>query len=53
MPDNLNDAFAASLLRLLQEEASVPVTDLNPGQDSRPTAEQKALDRAPRQNRRC
>jgi ribonuclease D len=43
MPTNFNDAFAASLLRTLHEESSVPVTDLNPGQDARPTPEQKAL----------
>jgi ribonuclease D len=43
MPANFNDAFASSLLQTLHEESSVPVTDLNPGQDARPTAEQKAL----------
>jgi ribonuclease D len=43
MPPNFNDAFAASLLRTLEEESAVPVTDLNPGQDARPTPEQKAL----------
>jgi ribonuclease D len=43
LPVNFNDAFAASLLRTLHEASSVPVTDLNPSQDSRPTPEQKAL----------
>jgi ribonuclease D len=43
MPANFNDAFAASLLRTLEEESAVPVTDLNPSQDARPTPEQKAL----------
>jgi ribonuclease D len=43
MPANFNDAFAASLLQTLHEESTVPVTDLNPSQDTRPTPEQKAL----------
>jgi len=43
MPDNFNDAFAASLLRVLHAESTIPVTDLEPGQESRPTPEQKAL----------
>ena len=43
MPANFNDAFGAGLLRTLHEESTVPVADLNPGQDSRPTPEQKAL----------
>jgi len=43
MPANFNDAFAASLLQILHEQSTAPVTDLNPSQDARPTAEQKAL----------
>jgi ribonuclease D len=43
IPANFSDAFAASLLRTLQEQSAVPVTDLNPSQDARPTPEQKAL----------
>ena len=43
MPPNFNDAFAASLLRALHHESAGTVTDLNPGQDARPTAEQKEL----------
>ncbi len=43
MPANFNDAFAASLLQTLHEDRAVPVTDLNPSQDARPTPEQKAL----------
>ena len=43
MPPNFNDAFASSLLRTLEEEATLPVTDLLPGQDSRPTPEQKLV----------
>jgi ribonuclease D len=49
MPPNFNDAFAASLLHTLQQEASVAVTDTLPGQESRPTPEQKAaIDRLAR-----
>ena len=43
MPENFNDGFAASLLQALHDEADRAVTDLNPGQDARPTPEQKAL----------
>jgi len=43
MPVNFNDGFAASLLQALHQEAEDEVADLNPGQDARPTAEQKAL----------
>jgi ribonuclease D len=43
MPPNFNDAFAASLLKTLHEESGAQVLDLNPGQDARPTPEQKAL----------
>jgi len=42
-PPNFNDAFAASLLKTLREEASLPVSDLNPSQDARSTPEQKAM----------
>jgi ribonuclease D len=43
MPPNFNDGFAASLLQALHDGSGVPVTDLHPGQDARPTTEQKAL----------
>jgi ribonuclease D len=43
MPANFNDGFAAGLLQTLHEEAAIPVTDMSPGHDSRPTPEQKAL----------
>jgi ribonuclease D len=43
MPPNFNEAFAASLLRTLQEESALPLTDLMPGQDARPTPEQKLV----------
>jgi ribonuclease D len=43
MPEKFNVGFAASLLQALQQEADDPVTDQNPSQDARPTAEQKAL----------
>lgn len=43
LPSNFNDAFAASLLRALQDEASQPITDFAPSQDSRPTPEQKVV----------
>jgi ribonuclease D len=43
MPPNFNEALASSLLHALEEEAAQPVTDLLPGQDSRPTPEQKAV----------
>ncbi len=43
VPDNFNDGFAASLLDALHADADVAVTDLNPGQDARPTPEQKAV----------
>jgi len=43
MPDNFNDGFAESLLQALDEDAGAALTDLNPVQDARPTAEQKAL----------
>ncbi|MDB6084048.1 MAG: ribonuclease [Gammaproteobacteria bacterium] len=43
MPANFNDGFAASLLKTLHEESGTQVADPNPGQDSRPTPEQKAL----------
>lgn len=43
MPPNFNEAFADSLLRTLQEDSALPLTDLQPGQDSRPTPEQRAV----------
>jgi ribonuclease D len=43
MPANFNEAFAGELLQALRDAADAPLADLNPGQDSRPTAEQKAL----------
>jgi ribonuclease D len=43
MPANFNVAFAADLLKTLHDQSGIPVTDLNPSQDSRPTPEQKAL----------
>jgi ribonuclease D len=39
----LNERFAASLLEALRAAAQVEPTDLEPAQDLRPTAEQKAL----------
>jgi len=42
-PANFNEAFAAGLLKTLNETANLPVSDLNPSQDARPTPEQKAL----------
>jgi ribonuclease D len=43
MPANFNEAFAADLLRVLRESAALPVSDMNPGREARPTSEQKAL----------
>ena len=43
MPANFNAAFAASLLHALHDESAGTITDLNPGQDARPTPEQKEL----------
>ncbi|MGA2189275.1 MAG: ribonuclease D [Steroidobacteraceae bacterium] len=43
VPPNFNDAFAISLLTTLHEESNAPIDDVNPGQDARPTPEQKAL----------
>ena len=43
MPPNFNEALALGLLRTLQDAASVPLTDLNPGQDTRPTPEQRKI----------
>jgi ribonuclease D len=43
MPANFNEGFAADLLQALREGANAPLSDPNPGQDSRPTAEQKAI----------
>jgi ribonuclease D len=43
MPANFNDGFAASLLKALHDGSAGTITDLNPGQDARPTSEQKEL----------
>ena len=43
MPPNFNDAFAASLLQTLHEESAAPLADMSPGQDARPTPEQRAM----------
>jgi ribonuclease D len=43
MPANFNDAFATSLLHALHAESAGTITDLDPGFDGRPTAEQKEL----------
>jgi ribonuclease D len=43
MPANFNDGFAASLLKALHDGSAGAITDLNPGQDARPTSEQKEL----------
>ena len=43
LPPNFNEVFAADLLKTLQETSSIPVTDMDPGQESRPTPAQKAL----------
>jgi len=42
LPPNFNESFAAGLLRTLQDDSSLPVTDMLPSQDARPTPEQKA-----------
>jgi ribonuclease D len=41
LPPNFNEDFAGDLLRALEDEARQPVTDQLPGQDARPTPEQK------------
>jgi len=43
MPAHFNDAFATSLLHALHAESAGTITDLDPGFDGRPTAEQKEL----------
>jgi len=43
MPANFNEAFAANLLKTLEEESGRPLDDVNPVQDARPTPEQKQL----------
>jgi len=43
MPANFNDTFATSLLHALHAESAGTITDLDPGFDGRPTAEQKEL----------
>jgi ribonuclease D len=43
LPQPMNDAIADSLLEELRETARTEVTDREPGRDSRPTAEQRAV----------
>jgi len=43
VPPTLNDAFAATLLDTLHGASNAELTDREPSQDSRPTAEQRAL----------
>jgi ribonuclease D len=43
MPANFNEGFAGGLLQALHAASDGPLSDPNPGEDSRPTAEQKAI----------
>jgi ribonuclease D len=43
LPRNFNEGFAAGLLTVLEERSKHPIDDANPGQDARPTPQQKAL----------
>ena len=43
LPANYNDGFAAALLTVLATESRCEPSDASPGQEQRPTAEQKAL----------
>jgi ribonuclease D len=43
VPPNFNEGFAAGLLEVLHQDSAGIAADLNPGQDARPTPEQKAL----------
>jgi len=43
LPPNYNEGFAAALLELLADESRSEPTDASPGQEQRPTPEQKAL----------
>ena len=43
MPANFNEGFADGLLQSLDEAAAMPLTDMAPSQELRPTPEQKAL----------
>jgi ribonuclease D len=43
LPQPMNDAIAGSLLDTLRESPRAEETDLTPGQEARPTPEQKAL----------
>ena len=43
IPPTLNSNFAATLLEALHGASQAQLTDLEPGKDTRPTAEQKAL----------
>jgi ribonuclease D len=43
IPPTFNQGFAAALVEVLHEASQAPITDREPSQDARPTAEQKAL----------
>jgi len=43
LPPNYNQGFAAALLEVLATESGCEPSDASPGQEQRPTAEQKAL----------
>lgn len=43
MPANFNDGFAGDLLETLHAQSGLPVEDMNPSRDARPTPEQKAI----------
>jgi ribonuclease D len=43
LPANFNEGFALGLFEVLKQQAVLPVSDLNPSQDSRLTPEQKVL----------
>ncbi|MGO9039175.1 MAG: ribonuclease D [Steroidobacteraceae bacterium] len=43
VPQPMNNAIAESLLETLREDSRTEVTDQEPGQDSRPTSEQRAV----------
>jgi ribonuclease D len=43
VPPNFNEGFANGVLKTLQDTANEPLTDTQPSQEARPTAEQKAV----------
>jgi ribonuclease D len=43
LPQSFNENFAAALLNALQDESTSALDDPNPGQDARPTPEQKVV----------